>query len=139
MTPLPPSFPAQEGCPVWVKVGCELLSLVQLLVQTAAGALLGVVGVVLLWHSDRGNRDPQHMYYYLFVTVKELLIGKLMGLFVVRSAPGEISIALSLGYSGRCTQFGSIALGRTYCLPFVSLTSLLSLFLSLSLSLSLSR
>lgn len=74
---------SQEGCPGYVKAGCEWLSLVQLLIQTGAGVLLGIAGVVLLWQSTRGNQDMDNMKYYLFVTTKELVIGKLMGLFVV--------------------------------------------------------
>jgi len=56
---------------------------VQLLIQTGAGVLLGMAGVVLLWQSGRGNQDMDNMKDYLFVTIKELVIGKLMGLFVV--------------------------------------------------------
>ena len=55
----------------------------QLLIQTGAGVLLGMAGVVLLWQSGRGNQDMDNMKDYLFVTIKELVIGKLMGLFVV--------------------------------------------------------
>jgi hypothetical protein len=81
----------QEGCPPYVKESCELLSVVALLVQTAGGVIIIMLGWLALsgalegtWFDVPGRaNDSAHMISYTTITIRELVIGKFFGLFVV--------------------------------------------------------
>ena len=82
----------QEGCPAPVKNGCELLSFMALLVQAGGGCLVIFLGATALiggLHDGfgvqgraEGLEDPA-FYGFVAITIRELMIGKFVGLFVV--------------------------------------------------------
>eukprot|EP00615_Pteridomonas_danica_P012061 CAMPEP_0114359918 /NCGR_PEP_ID=MMETSP0101-20121206/23400_1 /TAXON_ID=38822 ORGANISM="Pteridomonas danica, Strain PT" /NCGR_SAMPLE_ID=MMETSP0101 /ASSEMBLY_ACC=CAM_ASM_000211 /LENGTH=586 /DNA_ID=CAMNT_0001503747 /DNA_START=137 /DNA_END=1897 /DNA_ORIENTATION=- len=81
----------QEGCPAGVKNGCEMLSLVQLIIQLGGGVLILALGALALAGDFRpygipgrsqGFEDVQ-FFNFVLITIRELFIGKCVGLFVV--------------------------------------------------------
>ena len=81
----------QEGCPAVVKSGCEMCSFMALLVQAAGGGVLIFLGGLALIgglesFGVAGRAEGLHdgaFYGFLMVTIRELIIGKCVGLFVV--------------------------------------------------------
>ena len=81
----------QEGCPPYIQECCELLSIVALLIQTAGGVVIIMLGWLALsgalentWFDVPGRaNDTSHMISYTTITIRELVIGKFFGLFVV--------------------------------------------------------
>jgi|AntAceMinimDraft_5_1070358.scaffolds.fasta_scaffold244537_2 hypothetical protein len=81
----------QECCPPYVKECCELLSVVALLVQTAGGVVVILLGWVALTGALEGSwfvvsgrpHDTGGMISYATIAVRERITEKLIGLFVV--------------------------------------------------------
>ena len=76
----------QEGCPKWLNRCCDGLSVVQLLIQTSAGVIVSLLALAALAWSVRKEDRDHTMVHYLMVAVRELIIGKFLGLFVVTMA-----------------------------------------------------
>ena len=81
----------QEGCPPIVKNLCETCSLVALLVQAAGGVIVIGLGAVALVGGlaafgvpgQAEDFEDSEFYEYVLITIRELIIGKVVGLFVV--------------------------------------------------------
>ena len=68
----------QTGVPPRVRDCCEALSVVQLAVQLAGGIIVAFLGLKYLWENEKESFTED-----ILTSIKELIIGKVIGLFVV--------------------------------------------------------
>lgn len=72
----------QEGCPVCVRKGCEMLSVIQCLVQATFATALLFLGARKIVELNEGQ-SMWRLLGDIGISVRELLLGKFFGLFVV--------------------------------------------------------